>query len=371
MNNASLINTSQVQPGHAAAAVESLSAFIKSLLKKWWLFLIVGLLGGTAGYFYAKRQKLVYQSRLTFALDDAGENGGLSGAFSLASQFGLNLGTNSNIFSGDNIIEILKSRRMVEKVLLSVDTFNGKPFTLIGYFRSFEKPNPKAPPVNFLPGQDRNSFSFEQDSVLYGTYQHFVTAAISAGRPDKKLMIYEVNIVTGDEKLSKVFTDRLIAETNNFYIEISSKKAKLTLDILEERVAAMKGNVNASISSKALTQDANLNPAMSSSQIPIVKQQVNMQVYSGAYAEMFKNLEMARFQYLNKIPLMQIIDQADYPMKKVVPSKLKMAAISAFIACILVVFILWIIRIGKMNSSQVNKIELVANNEVINPSISV
>ena len=46
---------------------------------------------------------------------------------------------------------------------------------------------------------------------------------------------------------------------------------------------------------------------------------------------MFKNLEIAWFQYLKKIPLMQIIDHADYPMERIKPSKLLCGLIGAFI----------------------------------------
>ena len=79
----------------------------------------------------------------------------------------------------------------------------------------------------------------------------------------------------------------------------------------------MKSNVNSSIGNRAEIQDVNLNPAFSAAQVPVLKQQANIQVYSGAYAEMFKNLEIARYQYLKEIPLMQIIDAADYPMQKI------------------------------------------------------
>jgi hypothetical protein len=37
---------------------------------------------------------------------------------------------------------------------------------------------------------------------------------------------------------------------------------------------------------------------------------------------MFKNLEIARYKYLKKIPLIQIIDNADYPMNKIKLGKL-------------------------------------------------
>ena len=347
--SSSLSNDNQSNSAHLndAAALKSFQEFIRLLLKKWWLFLIVGLLAGVGGIFYAKMQKINYKSKLTFALDEGGD-GGMSGAFSIASQLGLSIGDNKSIFSGDNILQILTSRRMVERVLLSVDTFNNKPYTLIGYYLEKEvKYDDKSKEVSFPPGQDRSSFSYLQDSVLYNVYFGFVATNITAGRPDKKLSIYEVNVTTPDEKLTKIFTDRLVSETNSFYIELSSKKSKQTLEVLEDRLAAMKGGLNSSISNRASSLDANLNPAFAASQIPVLKQQVNMQVYGEAYAEMLKTLEMARYQYLNKLPLMQIIDPADYPMKKIKMSKLYTGLAFSFVSALIIIFIFWLRRILK------------------------
>jgi hypothetical protein len=67
-----------------------------------------------------------------------------------------------------------------------------------------------------------------------------------------------------------------------------------------------------------------------------------MQVYGGAYAEMFKNLELARYQYLKEVPLMQIIDEADYPMKKIKKGKLATAISFSVLATLITFFVLWI-----------------------------
>lgn len=321
------------------------------LLKKWWLYLIVGLLAGLGGYFYAASQKPLYKSKLTFALDDGG-GGGISGFASLASQFGLNLGGSKDIFQGENILEIMKSRRMVERVLLSIDTFNNKPFTLIEYYLDLsrnKKTKNKNTAVYFPPGQPRTSFNYVQDSILKRTYLHIISENIMARKPDRKLNIYEVNFTSLNEKFSKIFTDRIVTETNLFYTEIRTKKAKETLSILEERVATMKGNLNSSISNRASVQDANVNPAFAAAQVPVLKQQANIQVYSGAYGEMFKNLEIARFQYLNEIPLMQIIDAADYPMEKIKAGKLKFAVLFAIFSGLLLTLFLWLWQRFKAN----------------------
>jgi hypothetical protein len=319
------------------------------ILKKWWIFFIVGLLAGLAGIYYASKQKIKYKSRLTFALD-AGEG---SGTISLAAQFGLNIGGSNDIFAGDNILEIMKSRRIVERTLLSVDTFKNKPYTFVEYYLQQKKdPDSKEElKIHFPVGQLRSSFSYQQDSLLYRVYLDFATQHIDVGKPDRKYNIYEVNVANPEEEFVKDFTDRLVDETNKFYIELKTKKTKETLEILEQRVAIMKGNINASIISKAKTQDVNLNPAFSEAEVPILKQQGNIEVYSAAYAEMFKNLEVARYQYLKQIPLMQIIDAANYPMEKIKASKRNTAIVFAFVACFITFLVIWIINLFKLKTT--------------------
>lgn len=327
---------------------ESIALLIGELLKKWWLFLIIGLLAGVAGIYYASKQKTTYKSKLTFALDE-GET--MSNTISLAAQFGLSIGGSQDVFAGDNILEIMKSRRMIEGTLLSIDTFKNKPYTFIEYFlQQNQDKKRKERNIHFPVGQSRSTFSYAQDSLLYKTYNDFVKRYVTAEKPDRKYNIYEVSITSPNEKFTKDFTDRLVQQTNNFYTEISTKKAKETLDILEKRVAVMKGNVNSSIGSKAEIQDINLNPAFSAAEVPVLKQEANIQVYSGAYAEMFKNLEVARYQYLKRIPLMQVIDTADYPMQKVTVSKLKTAIIFSFVACFITFLIIWITNLLKLKT---------------------
>lgn len=324
--------------------------------KRWWIFLIVGILAATAGYIYAKNQKPVYQSYLSFALDEGGSEGGMSGAMGLAAQFGISLGGGTqDVFTGDNILPIILSRRLIEDVLLSVDTFNNKPSTLIEYYLQNETSRKKnMADVHFYPEQLRISFTYTQDSVLYNTFLDFQKNHILARRPDKNLNIFELMVSSYNEKFSKVFTDKLIEKTNLFYTDIRSKKAKETLEILEKAVPDAKGKLDATISNKASTQDANLNTAFANAQISIVKDQINTQVYGTAYTELYKNLEMARFQYLKSIPLMQIIDPANYPMKKIKQSKLITAVVFAVIITFLFLIIFAIVNYFRLKKNYQN-----------------
>lgn len=309
---------------------ETKNVFIESLLiekfrylkKRWWIFLTAGLLAGTIGFIYAAIQQPAYKSRLTFALDDG--SAGESSFASLASQFGLTMGGSNNIFQGDNIIEIMKSRRMVETILLSVDTFSGKPYRMIEYYMDVndrDSYHPKVAVVHFPVQQDPATFTYQQDSVLKLMYEIVVKSNLSVDKPDRKYNIFELNITTPNEQLSHDMTLRLLQEANTFYTELKTKKASNTLAALESRIASVKSGLYTSITNRADVKDANVNPVFEQSQVPVLKEHTNIELYSTAYAEMFKNLEIARFQYLINTPILQIIDNANYPMEKIKPKR--------------------------------------------------
>lgn len=348
-NNSTSINSNDI----------TLTGFLNQIKKLWWFFLIVSILFGVAGVLYAHFKSPIYQSRLTFALDDGGSQNELSGARSIATQLGINIGGNANVFADDNIIEIMLSRRIIEKVLTSEEIFNNKRYKLVEYYLNESRVRKNAPNdsklnnIHFPTGQLRASYTYDQDSVLFLAYTDFTNDLIFVNRPDKKLNLFQVRVSSFNEKFSKIFTDRLVSETDSFYTEICTKKAKENLAILEQRVENMRGNLHSSISTKAISTDANLNPAFSETTIPFQKEQVNIEVYGESYAEMFKNLEIAWFQYLKKIPLMQIIDQADYPMLRIKTSRILSGLAFSLIGLLLITGLFYLRLLFKSTSQKI------------------
>jgi uncharacterized protein involved in exopolysaccharide biosynthesis len=314
------------------------------LFKKWWLIAIFCISGGILGVIYAHFKKASYESELSFALEDS--QSGMGAAFSLAAEFGLSLGSGSGAFTSDNIIGIIKSRRIIEQVLLSLDTVNGKSVTMVesylnlhGMKEGYEK-DKRLRNISFPPNFPRTQFTPLQDSILYVVYEKINNDKLKAGKKDKKSSIYEINYTDTDERFAKVFTEKLISETIAFYTELRSKKSKETLEILEARTTALRGSVNSAISSKAATQDANINTAIASAQAPLQKKQIDISVYGVAYQELYKNLELARYQYLKDIPLLQIIDRPQFPLKKNKAGRLMTGIKFSFLAGFLIIIIL-------------------------------
>jgi hypothetical protein len=340
--------------------VVSVKQWVNYLKKRWWIIGIFGLAGGLLGFYLAYIDKPQYESHLTFALED--RSGSIGGALSIAAEFGFNLGGgSSNLFEGENIISLLTSRRIVERVLLSADTIDGKPISMADYYKKVTTDTTKKlsekelvlTNVSFPAGKPRSTFTYLQDSILLNLYKSFVDGGIlSAKKPDRKLNLYEVAVKTTDERFSKVFTDKLIKEAIDFYTELKTKKSKATLEVLEQRVALTKGNLNNAIVGRADIQDANLNPAFAREQAELQKKQVDISAYGGAYGELYKNLEVARYQYLNDIPLLQIIDGADYPMQRVKKGKLKTAVIYAFVLSVFIVMFFTLEQIISLESKR-------------------
>ena len=340
-----------------APAINTFEALIISvhnlwvyLLRKWWLISIFAVIGGIFGIMVAVFESPKYESKLTFALEE--EGGGLGGAFSLAAEFGINLGGSKNLFEGDNILNLLTSRTIVERTLLSSDTVNGKVITMADYFRKLNQKarldngsakEQRLAKVSFPVGEERSKFTYLQDSVLFMMYKQFIeNENLKVSKPDKKLNLYQVSIVSPEERFSKVFTDKLVKEATVFYTELKSGHSREILQILEQRVAQLRGSLNTAITGRALIQDANVNPAFQEAQAQSQKKQVDISTYGGAYGELYKNLELARYQYLRDVPLIQVIDDAQYPMKLIKKGKLQTGLLYAILFSLAIIFILLI-----------------------------
>lgn len=313
------------------------------LLGKWKIYLIVIIIGVTSGVAYSFIQKVQYQSRLTFSLDDGNDD--LAKELLLASQFGIDLTSRKEIFTGDNIFKVLKSRKVIEETLLTSHTFNSTPSTLANYFLKVEKINNNN--YVFPLGSTRNNLSAGQRKILFKLYEKITKEHLKILKPDKTTGLYEISFISSDEVLTKIFTDNLIHITDVEYQEICAKKSTQAIAVLEERIENLRNEISASISGKAIVKDINLNPVYAIATAPVEQQNANIQTFAGSYSEMFNNLEVLRYKYLKQLPLIQIIDNADYPMKQIKISHIATGIWFGYIGWFFCIILLTTIHITK------------------------
>jgi hypothetical protein len=315
------------------------------LLTQWKLIVLAGIIGGLIGFTYAYFQKPTYKAVLTFALEEEKGGGGMSGLGGLASQFGFDVGgSGGGAFAGSNLIELMKSRLLVEKTLLNPIEVNGKTISIAEYYIQINKmreawdQNPAFKNIQFLPNADRSSFTLQHDIILKSIFSS-VTAPenLTIGSKDKKVSITSIEVISSDENFSKIFCENLAKETSEYYVEIKSKKAKMNVEILQHQVDSIRGQFNSSINELASASDGifNLNPALKSKGTQPAKRQVDLQINTTMLTSLVTNLEMSKMALRKETPLIQVIDKPIFPLEKEKLGKLKSLMIGFFIGLFL------------------------------------
>lgn len=292
------------------------------LLGKWLIILACGLIGAGLGLTYSLYQTPKYVAELTFVLEDS-KSGSLGAYSSLASQFGIDLGggTGSGVFSGDNILEFLKSRLMVEKTLLSTLKVDGKKQSLADLYidmtglRESWKKETGLKNLHFPDSLERNKFSLQQDSVLNVIHNKIIKKNLSVTKPDKNLSFISVECVSPNELFSKVFTERLVKEATDFYVQTKTKRSILTVGKLQAKADSLESLLNTKTYSVAASQDMNLNPARSMAGVRTELVTRDKVVLQTMYAEVVKNLELSRMAMAQETPIIQIVDIPILPLK--------------------------------------------------------
>lgn len=256
------------------------------LKKKRILLLIAALIGAAIGVLYCSIKKPLYKADLTFSLEDEDKLNG-SSLLSLASQFGVDIGQDAgSIFSGDNIVELFRSRKMVEQTLLQPYDNSSRSFADV-YLDFSGIRNKGDLNYNFFPVHSSH-FTRMQDSVMGELYDFFYKALLDIQKPDKRLNIYEVTFKSTNEKFAKIFTETLVQQVSEFYTETKTKRAKLNVDILQNRVDSIRNVYNLALYGKASLLDANMNPTFQESQVGVQKKANRYYGYGYSLCRTFK-----------------------------------------------------------------------------------
>jgi uncharacterized protein involved in exopolysaccharide biosynthesis len=352
-SNSTQEHSNQMNLGNTDSDEISLKELILKL-QEWWSYLIgqwkliisVAFIGSLLGLGYAFTQKPIYKAEFSFVLEDEKGGGGLGGALGLASQFGLDVGGGGGgIFAGDNLLELMKSRSMVQKALLSPISVNGKSQSLADYYISFRgirkgwEGKPQLANLSYSINEDVFKFNRVQDSVLMAMHQEIIGNLLSVAKKDKKLSILQVEVKSEDELFSKAFTEALVSEVSKFYVETKTKKSTTNVAILQYQTDSVRNQLNRAISGVAQSNDAipNLNSARQVLRSSGQQRQIDVQANTAILTELVKNLELSKLSLRKETPLIQVIDKPILPLPVEKFGKVKGVLLGGFLAGFLVV----------------------------------
>ena len=327
--------------------IQKIQEWIAYLKTQWKLIIGIAAFGGIIGFVYASFQKPSYLATTTFVLEE--DKGGGIGGMGLASSFGFDLGGGGGgLFTSSNIIELMKSRLVVEKTLLNPVQVAGKEISLADYYIQLNElkegwaKKPALANISFLAKSDRTKFSLEQDSILQTISSGLTKSNLTIDQKDKKASIFSLTVKTESELFSKLFCEQLIKETSDFYIETKSKKSKLNVDILQHQADSIRAELNSAITGVATASDNvyNLNPALNVKRTPSTRRQIDVQANTAMLTQLVAQLELSKVTLRKETPLIQVIDRPILPLEKEKVGKLKSLILGGFLAGFLTVLYL-------------------------------
>ena len=317
--------------------------FTKYFISQYKLILYITLITSALGLLYGKLQPSTFKATSTFIVEDKSGKGG-GGLSGLASQFGIDVGGltggGAGLFDGDNILEIIKSRAIIEKVLLTKleEPSSSKGQTIADYYihiedleGKFERNNINIKNLNLAGLTEGVKHSVIQDSILYVLYNR-INKDLNVEKKNKKSTIITLEVVSGDRVFSKVFAEELLKQTSDLYIDIktgnlsrsinkiqlktdsllniinniSNKSSKLIVPVMEDLV-----NENAAIKYR---KENYRNKFTYNNTTPIEQTTRERTVAYTMYAEMAKNLETLKLSLINQTPVIQVLDTPKFPL---------------------------------------------------------
>ncbi|MFB2119325.1 Wzz/FepE/Etk N-terminal domain-containing protein [Parapedobacter sp. 2B3] len=330
------------------------TALVRYLLSKWAIILTIALLGAVLGLCYSLFKKTNYTATLSFVMDESSASqGSLGAAASIAEQFGFNLGGIGGVggfFQGDNIIEFLKSRSMIDETLLTEVEVDGEKTLLVDRYIAYtnlrEKWASKNSPLANLQFRDTVGV-FKQDSLMATFYKAILKNNLVIDKPDKKFNIINIEMESADEVFSKMFAETLIKNATDFYIQTRTQKAKENLDVLTHQVDSVRRELNEAIGGVAAATDANPNPNKAFQSLRVRSQlyTVDVQANTAILTELVKNQELAKITLRNEKPVIQVLDRPILPLENDKLGKLKAIIIGGFIGGFLTCLVLLIAQL--------------------------
>jgi len=303
--------------------------FLNYFISQYKLILYITIITSALGLLYGKLQPSTYKATSTFIVEDKSGKGG-GGLSGLASQFGIDVGGltggGAGLFDGDNILEIIKSRAIIEKVLLTKmeEPSSSKGQTIADYYiqienlaPAFESKNINVKSLNFAGLTEGAKHTVQHDSILYILYSR-INKNLNVEKKNKKSTIITLEVVSGDQVFSKVFAEEVLKQTSDLYVDIKTGNLSRSIDRIQQKADSLQNSLRGiyqkSFQAENATKLYNVNSSLriNTSQTEIAAR--DKTVSSTLYGEVVKNLETLKLSLINQTPVIQVLDTPKFPL---------------------------------------------------------
>jgi hypothetical protein len=317
---------------------EKLKAKFNQVRKHWMGILIVSILFGLAGWFYAKQLPEYYAANILFILSSSDKQQNQDNL--IAQQLGLGQkGSNEEgLYTVQNFLGLLVHSKMIrETLLLPYPTENTHTFA--SKYMALEGEDKRG---IFTTKEPYNPNKKEQISLLRSLAEQIRPALVVKPAEDGTSFT-QFSGRFENEEFAKYFTESLLNYTLSFYVEGKTKEIKNNIRHIEERKDSLLRLLT--IKSRRIAnqqvQSIDLNPAYSSAMVEGQIMSNEGEFLSKLYAESVASLEVVKSELRQQTPLFTIIEGAEYPLVLEIPARMKW-----FWAMLVLGFLLGVIYFG-------------------------
>lgn len=305
-----------------ANVLETAKNIFANIIAQYRMIFKITLVTTLLGVGYGLFIKPSYKAVATFILEE--KSGSKSGLGALASSVGFDIGSltggNANLFDGDNILDIMQSRLIVEKVLLSkLDTNEANKNKSLAdlYIESYGinkswNSTPEFANLNFNNLSAAEKHSALQDSILNTLVQKIIKNNLVVSRQNKKGSIITIQVVSRSQVFSKIFAERILKETSDLYIDIKTGNISNNINKLQVKADSLQRSLYNK--SYEVSNLLNANNGIKTYTVPEELNQKDKTLIYTIFVEVTKNLETLKLSLINQTPVIQVLDAPKYPL---------------------------------------------------------
>jgi hypothetical protein len=299
---------------------EKVKAKFNQVRKHWMGILIIAILFGLAGWFYARQLPKYYAANILFILSSSDKQQSQDNL--IAQQLGLGQkgGNGEGLYTVQNFLGLLVHSKMIrETLLLPYPTENTHTFA--SKYMALKGENERG---IFTTKEPYNPINKEQISLLRSLAEQIRPSLVVKPAEDGTSFT-QFSGRFENEEFAKYFTESLLNYTLSFYVEGKTKEIKSNIRQIEERKDSLLRLLT--IKSRRIAnqqvQSIDLNPAYSSAMVEGQIMSNEGEFLSKLYAESVASLEVVKSELRQQTPLFTIIEGAEYPLVLEIPARMK------------------------------------------------
>ncbi|MDG1718602.1 MAG: Wzz/FepE/Etk N-terminal domain-containing protein [Flavobacteriales bacterium] len=314
--------------------IVTISDYKNELKKRLLIILAVAIIFSLIGFGFSKLQEDRYNAVISFIVEDQSGGPNLSALSGMANMIGIDMGGSAtSSFNQQNIIELLKSRKIIERTLNNTCKIEGKSDLLINHYIRINNLITDSSTINL-------SSHYYNDSITRIVWFRIIDGDMDILYQNDEANILNLSFESLNAELAKNFTEIVIDEMSEMYIDHQTEKSRNTLNNLYNRSDSIFNDLKISERNFAKVKDNNMRVMTASGRLEELQYMREVEILQSVYLELRKNIELSHMSVLNETPLIQIVDKPVLPLENINRSNLFWIVIFTFLGVFTICFII-------------------------------